>query len=225
MHHLWSCFKFVVLPNRGAECESGHVYYQEDVVPWILGERWTEPGMMYFHTKWGAKEPQNPPNQRVGREFELSINPKINVAAWWTWIFVHSEQTLVSPVKMGLCFQMDRSPQKRWVSCQSTKEELSDILRRNAHLYNLQFNPFSKKSLLVTFFFGRWYYRWEVETRFQVAACWLEPWKFGANKNPRWVSGWILECYVGSRFVFFGSSLMLNMLPLFFCWSSISWSH
>ena len=24
--------------NQGAECESGHVYYQEDVVPWICRE-------------------------------------------------------------------------------------------------------------------------------------------------------------------------------------------
>lgn len=170
------------------------------------------------------RTPRNPPNQRVGREFELSINPKINVAACWTWIFVHSHRLWFSSVKMGLCFQMDRSPQKRWVSCQSTKEELSDILRRNAHLYNLQFNPFSKKSLLVTFFFGRWYYRWEVETRFQVAACWLDPWKFG-GKNPRWVSGWILECYVGSRFVFFWELSYVKHVAVVFCWYSISWSH
>ena len=69
------------------------------------------------------RTPKNLSNQRVGREFELSINPKINVAACWTWIFVHSHRLWFSLVKMGLCFQMDRSPQKRWVSCQSTKEE------------------------------------------------------------------------------------------------------
>ncbi len=33
--------------------------------PVILGERWGSPGMMYFPTKWGPKEPQNPQNHRV----------------------------------------------------------------------------------------------------------------------------------------------------------------
>ena len=33
--------------------------------PMMLGERANEPGMMYFPTKWGVKEPQNPQNHSV----------------------------------------------------------------------------------------------------------------------------------------------------------------
>ena len=57
-----------------------------------------EPGVIYFPTNWGAKEPQNLPNHRVAEQMAV----KIRAAVEWQFFFWGGKGSLMNCQKSWL---------------------------------------------------------------------------------------------------------------------------